>query len=287
MSLRTAVSQSEDRTLKTTAITILLALFALAGCRSAPLRSAANDVSPIAVGTTNQGRLILRELGRYPPQLSSKRLVRKQSLTVTVASRYVPNLGVVASDKPVIQTDYSTELGNGWNAGVWWSMGLDDANPDSNFGDEVDIWASYSWGKFSAKAQYIALFDLGDAGDDLLNLELKWTDKFQLCRRLTFAPAVELDGWADTKTWDLTWSVTPQAKLVWQVCDGVGLFASAGGNYDSGTSGFEATWIPYGKMGFDLKLPGSTLTPFVAVYSPQANDRDDSKVLGLSWAPNL
>jgi hypothetical protein len=70
------------------------------------------------------------------------------TLTSWTRAQYLGVNGSIFLDNPVIQTD----LGLRWDnlyANIWWSVGLDDSDLNSNFGDEVDL--TLGWAKTNGR----------------------------------------------------------------------------------------------------------------------------------------
>jgi len=62
----------------------------------------------------------------------------KTMLSSTLRTKYAAGNGAVFHDEPVIQSSIFHESQNGVFCSLWNSIGLDDSDPSSNFGDEID-----------------------------------------------------------------------------------------------------------------------------------------------------
>lgn len=94
------------------------------------------------------------------------------TLYTDIWSKYLVNKGVLAHDKPVLQTGLTYAAGKGFFLDLWHSAGLDGTSLSSDFGDETDytIWWSGKAGNLSMDfgLAYFDLFPLFSGKNDIL-----------------------------------------------------------------------------------------------------------------------
>lgn len=66
------------------------------------------------------------------------------TITPKVNSQFVNVAGIVLHDRPVLQTSVTAATPSGVYANIFHSVGLDDGDLDSNFGDEIDVAIGWS-----------------------------------------------------------------------------------------------------------------------------------------------
>lgn len=119
------------------------------------------------------------------------------SFSSKVWSRYLGSDSAVVHDEPVLQNDVFVSLANGLYFNVWHSVGLDDTDLSSNFGDELNF--TLGWNGNTDKL-----------GLDMGIIYIDGLPVFEMIQGDSLMPYIELN-----RGFDITdkYSLTPYIKL--------------------------------------------------------------------------
>lgn len=232
------------------------------------------------------------------PNVAAEESKLTLSLSTKIWSKYLFINGAIFYDEPVAQTDLLVGLPKGFYFDLWWSVGLDDTNLSSNFGDEVDYtlgWAG-NIGNFDVNlgVSYFDLFKLLDTGGDgdvlqpyiELGRTLKLGEKHELTPSLAFQWHQPFKSSMSSGGY-LIGGVRDQFQLNPRVSinSEVGLVYDTGAyNYDNGLVGFaslEASWQLTEK--FAMQLPSIMVTEPIST----SDERTTQVAFGLGFSINF
>jgi len=133
-------------------------------------------------------------------------IVHAHTLSFAVKSKYVLSKGVEVYDKPVAQTDLLLNLPHGFCFDLFWSTSLDNADFNSDFGDEINwtlcwsgVWRSVAIDLGVGYLDLVDLFSLN--GGDVIQPYMVVTRPFSLNNAHTIAPYFRLEAEFPIK-WD-------------------------------------------------------------------------------------
>ncbi len=204
------------------------------------------------------------------------------TLSTKIWSQYVLNSGVVFHEGPVVQTDAFLTLPKGFYLDFWWSAGLNDARPSSNFGDEIDYTAGWS-GEIGKKlvldigVAYFDLWPLFETGGDgnVVKPYAKLSRTFEVGKKHELTPLLAIEyhhPLKDMPSGAYTWT---GLKDVWTVTKLLSLSQEAGVLYDSGAYDSQKTFVGYGawEANWQVTKQFSIQLPSIRLAVP-VNDSD-------------
>lgn len=174
-------------------------------------------------------------------QLREQVVETEMSLSSKVLSRFVNQAGLVLHDRPVLQTSLTAATPSGAYANLSHSVGLDDADPSSNSGDEIDYtlgWSGNVVEKVTLDAN-VAYYDVHKLfqvpQDDIVVPFLEIGREWQFGQHL-LKPRVQ--GWGfipavgKSSSWTLLTGIG--LKHEWKISDWLKLNQEADVKYDNG-----------------------------------------------------
>jgi len=206
------------------------------------------------------------------------------SFSSKVWSRYLGSDSAVIHDDPVLQNDVFILLANGFYFNIWQSVGLDDTDLSSNFGDELDFTLGWNG-------------NIDKFGLDMGIIYIDGLPVFEMAQGDSLMPYIELN-----RGFDITakHSLTPYAKLEllfplngdysssdisggikhnWQLSDRFAISQKAYLLYDNGVWGFDDGVIGGYNMDLSWKLSEKfAINPLMLkITTPMASLNDGRK----------
>ena len=212
------------------------------------------------------------------------------TLSVDWLSEYVAD-GIVFLDKPVVQTDLYVTLPHGIYLDIWHSVGLNDGNFSSDFGDEIDYTIGWSGNikdnlVLNVGIAYFDLVDVGTFSSDMVQLYAELSTEAEV-GNLTISPFIELE-----QHWVVGWpGVEGGLQVITGVRHNTPLFLDDLDlsqrfqiTYDSGVAGFDSGFIGEYCAGISWQVTDMmSVTPIQLKISSPLGSMDDNRETEMVW----
>lgn len=214
-------------------------------------------------------------------------------VSTKVLSRYVGSSGLLAHEKPVLQTDLYLLLPKGFYADLWHSVGLDGTSMSSDFGDEIDYTFGWTGGDVKGLGvdvgvTYLDLVDLFDGRRDLLYPYLEVNRKFPLFEKSFFIPYVRVERYFPLASESFDGGTYLQAGMrhLWDPISLLTISQRVGVLYDDGAFGLGAGFVGQYNLNLGVNVAkGITLdvptVKFTAPMSSFSDGRETQTVIGI------